>query len=83
MFNFTANGGHPDYIHYYNGKYHEQNNYKKGLYIFFLSSFTLELFKPITNAILFYSRAMTMPGICTYQFTSPDRSTFLTFLLND
>lgn len=24
-----------------------------------------------------------MPGKCTYQFTSPDRSTFLTFLLNE
>ena len=55
---------------------------KDYIYSFYLP-LTLELFKPITNAILFYSRTMTMPGICTYQFTSPDRSTFLTFLLND
>ena len=31
--------------------------------------------------ILFYSRITTIPGIYTYQSTSPEKSTFLIFLL--
>ena len=44
---------------------------------------TLKLLKRITYTILFYSRIRTIPGICRYQITSPDKSTFLIFRLNE
>ena len=79
MFNFTANGGHiDDNYTFING--HNKNYKKDHIHSLYLS--ITKIIETTELTILFHRWITTILGICTYQFTSPDRSTLLIFLVN-